>query len=288
MKRTKFKTPDLIITSDWHIRETPPSCRVDDFWDTQWNKIRFIKSLQEKYNCPIYHAGDLFDYWKPSPFLLAKTIKELPDQFYTIYGNHDLPQHNLDLTNKTGIHVLENAGKLKILDGTHWGLTPSKLLDFKNRKLYIWHTTTYKGRPPWPQCTDPNAKTILKTYPEADLIITGHIHQPFTEENNGSILINPGSITRQESDQKNVPVSVFLYYADTNSFEQIKIPTDINAVTESVIRKNIKERDARIEAFISKISNDWDVSLDFEENLERFFKENNTKDDIKKIIYEMI
>jgi N-acetylmuramoyl-L-alanine amidase len=44
------------------------------------------KKLQEKHQCPVFHAGDLFDYWKPSPWLISKAIEHLPDKFYTIYN----------------------------------------------------------------------------------------------------------------------------------------------------------------------------------------------------------
>ena len=90
------KNPNLIITSDWHLRETNPICRLDDFVEeTQWKKVNFISDLQKKYGCPVVHAGDLFDKWKPSPELLTKTMQHIPNDFHTIYGQHDLPNHNL-------------------------------------------------------------------------------------------------------------------------------------------------------------------------------------------------
>ena len=60
-----MKTPDAIITSDWHLRETTPRCRTDNFWETQWEKIKFIKRIQKEieydsgYPIPILHAGDI-------------------------------------------------------------------------------------------------------------------------------------------------------------------------------------------------------------------------------------
>ncbi|KKL99820.1 hypothetical protein LCGC14_1810530, partial [marine sediment metagenome] len=85
--------PDLILTSDWHLREDTPICRTDDFWSAQWNKVDQVMALQSKYDCPILHAGDLFHHWKPSPYLLSETIDHLQgSRFYTVYGQHDLPQ----------------------------------------------------------------------------------------------------------------------------------------------------------------------------------------------------
>ena len=121
MKRTKLnKIPTAILTSDWHLREDTPICRTDDYWNAQWKKVNFISKLQEKYDCPVIHAGDLFDKWKPSPWLLSTTISILPKKFYTIFGQHDLPQHSLDLEHKSGINTLRQAKSLTVIDGYHW------------------------------------------------------------------------------------------------------------------------------------------------------------------------
>ena len=89
--------PDLILTSDWHLREDQTICRTDDFWQAQWNKVKQVAAIQEKYDCPVVHAGDLYHYWKPSPNLLRETITRLPKSFFSIFGNHDLPQNNPSL-----------------------------------------------------------------------------------------------------------------------------------------------------------------------------------------------
>jgi len=121
--KTRKKEPDAILTADWHLREDTPTCRTDDFWEAQWNKVDQICQLQVKYNdCPILHAGDLFDHWKPSPFLLSTALLYLPEigrEFWTIYGNHDLPNHSIELAKKTGMMTLVNALAIEILPGCH-------------------------------------------------------------------------------------------------------------------------------------------------------------------------
>jgi len=115
MERTKHIRPDRILTSDLHLREDAPICRTDDFWKAQWIKVNFIKKLQEKYQCPVLCAGDVFHHWKPSPYLISEAIKYLPNDFKAIYGQHDLPQHNIQLHHKSGLDTLKTASKLEIL-----------------------------------------------------------------------------------------------------------------------------------------------------------------------------
>jgi DNA repair exonuclease SbcCD nuclease subunit len=291
MERKKInKTPSAILTSDWHLREDIPVCRTDDFWVSQWGKVDFISDLQMKYDCPVIHAGDLFDRWKPSPELLTRSILHLPKKFITIYGQHDLPQHSLELAYKCGIDTLVASGSISFLNkGVSWGELPEnkEIWHLKDRSILVWHKMNYQGEPPWPGCTDPKAGKLLRKYPQYSLILTGDNHKPFVEEYEGRLLVNPGSLMRQDADQVDFRPRVYLWYADTNTVEPVYIPIEDGAVSrDHLIRK--QERDDRLEAFVSKLNNDWEGTVSFEENLERLMKENEIGDKIKEIVYKAV
>lgn len=290
MQRTKNKRrPDIIWTGDWHLREDTPTAFVGDFQPEQWKAVGVIYDLQEEYDCEVINVGDLFNNWKPSPWLLSMTIQRLPKKFHTIYGNHDLPQHNLELADKCGINVLKAAGKLNVLSGVHWGQVPdgTGLLAAHERIICPWHVMTYQVKKPWPGITDPKASALLRKYPMYDLIVTGHNHQSFVEEHEGRLLVNPGGITRQTADQIDFKPRVYLWYADTNTVEPYFLPFTEGAISREHIEE-IEERDARIDAFISKLNSDWDISLSFEDNIEVFCQANSIKEPIKEIIYKAL
>lgn len=285
MQRTKIqRIPSAILTADWHLREDTPTAFTGNFQLEQWGVVTFIANLQQQYNCIVYHAGDLFNNWKPSPWLITMAMRHLPDNFYTIYGNHDLPQHNLELADKCGINVLQEAGKLTVLNGIHWGQTPP---ENSSAKMMMWHVMTYQGKKPWPGCTDPMAASLLRKYPQHDLILTGHNHKTFVEEHEGRVLVNPGGITRQASDQIDFKPCVFLWYAETNTIERVDLPYTEGAISREHIDV-IEQRDARIDAFISKLNSEWDISLSFEDNIEAFCQANNVREPIKEIIYKAL
>jgi DNA repair exonuclease SbcCD nuclease subunit len=284
-----MKQPNLILTSDWHLRETIPICRTDDFWSTQWKKVDFISDLQKKYNCPVLHGGDLYDYWKPSPFLLSETIYHLPKQFFTCYGQHDLPQHNLELDYKSGIYLLLTANKLSTnnrreLQICHWGQDPNQdSLKDANKKILVWHKMNYKGKEPWPGCTDPTSLQLLKKYPEYDLILTGDNHKSFVQEYEGRLLINPGSLMRMDADQIDHKPRVYLYYADTNTVEVVFLPIEKNVISREHLDV-VEERNERLTAYVSRLDSKWEVTMSYEKNLEIFEKENNVEQPIVNII----
>ncbi len=275
-----------ILTSDWHIRDTKPECRIDDFESAQWDKIRFISKLQKVYKCPVIHAGDLFHHWKPSPYLLAKTIEYLPDQFFTVYGQHDLPQHNMELKEKSGIYVLEKAGKLTVLRGTHWGQKPV-VLHTSEVPIIVWHKMVWKGQEPYPGAPgDGEAyKVLRKLHKKARLILTGDNHQTFTATHGDCVLVNPGNITRQTADQIKFRPSVFLWYGDTNALEQVYLPISSDVVSREHIERK-QARNGRIDAFIQRLNGDLD-DVDFESNMNQYMEKNrgNIRSSVISIIY---
>jgi len=239
----------------------------------------------------VIHAGDLFNHWKPSPALLTKTMQCIPKQFITIYGNHDLPQHNLELAYKCGINVLKEAGKVEVLDGCHWMQTPtnkdSLLFPETDRKILVWHVMTYEGNPPWPGCTDTPANKLLKRYSNYDFLLTGHNHKCFLQKDKKRMLLNPGSLTRQTIDQVEHRPSVFLYYAKTNTVERVYLPVEENVMSREHI--SMKERrDARIEAFVERLNTEWQKGISFEKNLERFLSSNDVSNPVISIIKRAI
>jgi len=305
MKRTKKKTkmgncskPDAILTSDWHLRETTPICRTDDFWKMQWQKVDWIAELQRKYYCPVFHAGDLFHHWKPSPYLLSMTMEHLPDGFCTVYGQHDLPGHSLELKEKSGIYTLEKAGKLKVLDEANWGQKPDKgsyLMPYTDRLILVWHNFTYVGKDPWPGVTSPKAHILLRKYKQFDLIVTGDNHQSFTVNGHqGNLLVNPGNLTRQTADQIDFQPKLYLWYAETNTVEAVDVPIQKDVITREHIDR-VDAMDKKIEAFISRFKEEWEknwegqlagVPITFEEKLDQFFESNRVRKQVKNIIYK--
>jgi DNA repair exonuclease SbcCD nuclease subunit len=297
VETVRIKKVDLILCSDFHLREDKPVCRTDDFVNvTQWKKLDFISDLQKKYNCPVLHGGDLFHYWKPSPELITATIEHLPKQFYTIYGQHDLPQHNIEAQRKCGIFTLATGKHLTLLPGCHWGQTPdysdnvegsfSYIVKNPYCRILVWHKFNYVDKEPWPDCADPKASKLLKKYPNFPIILTGDNHQPFVQEYEGRILVNPGSLSRQRASETHLP-RVYLYDASTNTVEPVYIPIEEGVITREHLEKE-EQRNERIDTFVSQLSEKWKVSLSFEDNLQRFEKKNQVRQSVMSIVYQSL
>jgi hypothetical protein len=134
-------------------------------------------------------------------------------------------------------------------------------------------------------CTDYSAMTLLKKYPQFDLILTGDNHKTFTATLNNRVLVNPGSLMRMDADQVNHKPSVFLWWGKDNSIEQVCIPIQPNVISREHLER-VKKRDDRISAFVSRLNTKWVAKKSFEDNMENFKKENNIRKSVMDIVYE--
>ena len=289
---------DAILTADWHLRDSQPVARTDDYFQAMLGKIKWVSDLQKEYDCPVLHAGDLFHTWKSSPFLLASIMNILPDQFYTIAGNHDLPNHNIDLLEKSGLAVLDEAGKINLLNN-YWSN------DFRNLKVYgasygseipkilnadilMCHEMVYQSAEFWQKNNGSQALAFLKKHEGYQLIITGHNHKPFTATHKGRLLVNPGSLMRMTADQQDYKPRVYLWNKESNTIKIKYIPIDSEAVQIKYLEK-IKERDARMEEYVDCLTETTAVSsLNYEKNLEEYINVNDVESPVKSLINECL
>jgi DNA repair exonuclease SbcCD nuclease subunit len=286
-----MKEVDLILSADWHVRESIPTCRTDDFPATLWRKIKYVADLAEKHGCFVMLAGDVFHHWKPSPNLLRMCMEHFPFGVHAVYGQHDLPQHNWNLREKSGLAALEASRTVEILPTCSWGqefeIDGQFIYSFEigARKILVWHKMVWQGKRLWPGQEDPSAIALLKKYPEYDLILTGDNHKPFVEKHEGRLLVNPGSLTRQSAEQIDRTPRVYCYNAESNTVWPEYLPIENDAVSRLHLEERV-ERENRIEAFISKLEGEWDAGLSFEANLRRFLEANKVLDSTKAIIYK--
>jgi len=282
--------PSAIFCGDIHLRDKKPIARTDDYFSAMWEKFMFIDALGIKYDCPILCSGDFYDKWKASPELLSSTIEAINANWYSIYGDHDLASHSLKLKHKSGLTTLAKAGKITIIKGGHDTAKSkdtlskkAKPIEIEGKKILLWHILTWHKELPYPGCEVSNAKQLLKKYPQYDVILTGDNHLPFVVKHKGRLLVNPGSMMRNKADQINYKPAVWLYYAESNEVEPVYLPIEKGVISREHIEVE-KERNERIDAFVSKLKTDFKLTMNFKQNLIRFFNKNKTKKKVKKII----
>lgn len=299
-----FKKASSILTADWHLRDTQPKCRTDEYYEAQWKKIKFIRGLQIQHKCPVLLAGDVFDVPKPSPMLLAAALHFLPDNVICIPGQHDLPGHSLENLNQSGLFVLKEGSNTIILNGIEndryknffvsgfpWGSDLSGMREDERTGFHpsvaMVHTLvqgpkeTNQNIPYGEDCFG-----IFKTLPGYDLIVSGDNHKSFfvRDKSSGNLLVNPGSLMRMSADQEDYKPCVYLWYAEDNTVEAVYLPIEKNVISREHIEKQTKE-DERMEAYKAKLKAGVKIGISFEKNMKQYLLKNKTGLDIEKEIY---
>ncbi len=309
MKRNKpTSKPDAIITADMHLTTRVPVSRTDDYLQAQLKKLQFVKQLQEQYSCIVLDGGDLFDHWKAPPWLSALAYEHLPSMV-TIPGNHDLPEHSLEKYDKSALHLLEetrhdidvlhepNTPEAKF-DQFHIYGYPNGLFELRaqyqerkgqhgRRNVLLMHEFVWSGlQPPFPNAPGYMAQSVLRRlFRHFDLIICGDNHTAFTESYEKTILVNPGSMMRMTADTMDYKPRCYLYYAKTNTVRPVYYPIQ-EGVHSTEHLDIVKDRDARIAAYIQHMDTQWEHGLSFKHNLEEFFQTNKTPKLVKELIWE--
>jgi DNA repair exonuclease SbcCD nuclease subunit len=288
--------PSALLAADYHLRDSQPLCRGDDFISAMIDTSDFIDNICEKYDIPLLIAGDVFHHWKPSPALLRLAIEHMP-RFVAIPGQHDLPEHNLRLHPKSGLAVLEAAGIATVLkdprgqvflpekiwpEQTDWlvtgypyGSEPQSLRRrYPNRrKICMIHQLVSGNKLPFPGAETTGGRALLKNLPGYDLILSGDNHQQFTLEHRTRWVVNPGSVFRTVADQVEHQPAVYLWSAMDNQLEKILLPTESDIILRDHLDQQ-EEKDKRIDDYIECMENDYEVELDFEHNIREHIRLN--------------
>lgn len=318
MRRTRRSSTaaSAILTADLHLTEHTPVCRTDDYLAAQERKLAFLRKLREQNNnCPILVAGDIFEKWKNSPWFIYWAYKNLPNGIVTIPGNHELRFHSFKEYPQSTLYLLENLQvqnwSLTVLKNEKWSGfckestnkivaygTPfgvdvklpwqeEKLSEDSCRRVLILHDFVWDSeqKPPWATGVYSPKEILDKFGKYADLILTGHNHESFTAEKNGTILVNPGSMVRNAADQADFLPRCFLYYANKNKAVPVNYPIEEGVVSQEHLHWK-KQHEKRTSAYISQINMKWKKGLSYRDNLKTFFAANQTPTKVREILWQ--
>jgi len=301
------KTNDKVIAifcSDIHLSLTPPVWRSaePDWLEAQKRPLLELQQLKDKYNCPIFCAGDVFDKWNSPAELINFALEYLPDM-YAIPGQHDLPLHNLNDIKKSAFWTLIKAGKIihnksetdKIIVGPpirieafSYGIKiePIKKEESDKRILiclahqYVWiKGYSYPNVPK--ENVLYNLQKQLKGY---EIAVFGDNHKHFYTSMENTQVWNCGALIRRKSDEKDYRPCVGLLTAGGHiKIHYLDISQDKHLTNYDNI--NSKE-DIDIDGFIKNLENLGDTALNFVDAVKRYFEDKKTNKEIMNIIFK--
>lgn len=304
---------DFMLCADLHFRDTIPVCRKDrdDFVQRVLGKWSYILSGATVHQVSVLVAGDFFDHWKPSwilaPLLtLLLRFRNRGTIVYGVAGQHDLPNHNQALYKRSALRILECAGAVTILNepiekgrfilyGAGWAqaipklIRPSrKITDNPTHHVLVTHRMVWKNKPYPTAPSNGNVSLLLKETKGYSLVVTGDNHKPFTKGR----VVNCGSMVRSSVAQYAFRPRAYLCRLVHNGDPVLKRVYLPIAPAEQVIDRVKKENQTiateEMEDFIRSLQGDWDVGLNFRDNLKKFLEENDTSSAVKELIWKAL
>ena len=117
--------------------------------------------------------------------------KEIPEKVFEAFSEVDLIMHAGDLTSPKVIDDLEQIAPVMAIQGNMdrargIDLPAAKVIEAEGLKIGIVHGEVYPR-------ADTQQLVYLAKELDADILISGHSHQPKIEQTDGVLLLNPGS-----------------------------------------------------------------------------------------------
>lgn len=291
-----------IAMADSHFSLKPPVFRSkeEDWLKTQGSYIEQAKMLCSKYNCPLLHSGDITDRWNNTPELFNWFYPQFRfNTVLTIAGQHDMPQHSMDLMGKSFYLSLKYAGSIQPilydrpmtfkqghkLYGFDWGSKIKKApKNEKGLNIALVHKYVWIEGKSYPQAPKENKlskkDSVLESY---DVVIFGDNHKGFKTKIGNTTIFNCGTFMVRKSDEINYKPMVGLITADGNVIPHY---LDTSKDVYLGIRKQSEQPIVDLSDFIDELEKLGNDTLDFESAIQRYFKSNKTEREVKHIILE--
>lgn len=259
--------PVFICCADLHVRSNAPENRTDDYFQTVSLKFNQIIDIANKYDASLLCAGDVFDHVKVGHRvvnMMIISLRRLKKTFFLVPGQHDLPNHKINLLSRSPLMTLLLQPNVIMLNdspetvngwdvyGCPWGGTIPKIKGDKSKSILVIHHSITPEEPPFFLKNADSAKDFMDSV-DFKIIVSGDYHVPFIRKSNEALVINCGPMVRQKLNESDLQPVVFKIDTSTNKFQ--KIPLRIKPANEVFTSPKIIEIDGKFKDELSDLIN---------------------------------
>lgn len=296
-----------ILCSDIHLSHKPPTARAaeDNWFEAMGRPLIQLRDLSAKFNVPIICAGDIFHKWNSPPELINFALDALPEMI-SIFGQHDLPNHNYEEMERSAYRTLEKADKIEdlcggillnhcpdiALYGFSWGLELQSIKPIKDfLQIAVVHSYCWTTG-----CNYPNAPIeqqysyYAKKLRGFDLAVFGDNHKQFSAALRGNInmnIYNCGCLIRRRFDEREYEPSVGLLYSDGH-VERHKLDCSEDKWSDYTDAKANAEQMIDVSEFVTELNSLKNDSLDFVDEVKRFCERNKVSKEVMAEILQAV
>ena len=290
----KIKLPKkFIVTADWHLRSTVPSCL--DMSETEWiyvqqSALNAIENIAIENKLDVFVVGDLFHSYKTTSFGIIQMVQNLAVHLYSyglslyvLFGNHDLKFHSSENVDISAVGILLKSVNIYPISRFDNVSAPNFDEDDVECEYMFKHTLCLPKKDfAFSNVEYVYPEKLLSDFKKCNFFFTGDYHRNFVHRSlDDRYVINSGCLTKQASDFEDYETGV--YIVDLESCEIKWCP--VNIEQKFVKNGSISKVDKSIEDFVSGIKKE-SVTLDFIGTLRNEL--DGQKKDVKEKVEEWI
>ena len=277
----------ILYGSDFHLRASTPSCRLDkDFYSVQLKKLQQIVAWLDEYKIDYcINGGDFYDSHEPTLRLINDSmsiLKQSKIPWFVNVGNHDHAFVSMTTLNRCGLGVLAQADLVKTFEKVAT-VEFEVFEDTKAMVRFIPYTLDPIGTEYWFEEKKPDYKYIIVSHSmivthfvpylhtlyqdvktNADLLLCGHWHKNFDLVGpTGTRFVNPGPLSRQTvNEAKHTPCVAYIEIGKDIDVKFWAIPCQPASEVIDETRTVIPEREGLAEQFLATLKSSALESLD--------------------------
>jgi hypothetical protein len=293
-----------LFCADMHWSLNPPVWRTAEpnWLEAQLRPLEELKKLQDKHNCPIFCAGDLFDKWN-SPAELINWAMEYSPYMHAIPGQHDLPEHNINEIGRSAYWTLVKASVIHdikpndpdigafvddrelIVNAFPYGkriqpIKNGKLPHFNVAMIHEYNWIKGHGYPnALLSCWVSAHRACIRGY---NLIVSGDNHSPFYTQVQNTLWWNCGAFIRRKSDEKDYKPRIGML-TESGKMVPHYLDTSQDKYVETADVKDGKSG-FQIDELMAQLGNLGEACFDFRAAVEQYMRANDTDARTKTIL----
>jgi DNA repair exonuclease SbcCD nuclease subunit len=294
---------DFIAAADLHLTNERPEKRKGNYVEQIFDKFEQILKITKsstKTNLLLV-AGDFFD--SPTvPYNITREVIKLLKKYNTdilgIPGQHDIRYHQSGLKD-TPLGVLVESGFISVENKTNLDITLAGWNEEpkEDSEIIVIHKMITEKFGLFPGHDYTNAKTILKQYPLAKLIISGDNHRPHLVKYKNRFQLNCGSMVRKTKDQIDYIPSVWgIKIFPEIEIHQLKLNIesqenvfDFDKIEKEEIQNEIKkEAEELINKFTQELEKEESTKISFPKILKKVIDETKPKKEVIQKVSEIM
>lgn len=299
----------MMFIADLHFSEKPPLIRTneEDWIRVQKNCMGQVQALKELYNVPVVIAGDIFDKWNSSAYLINHVMSWLRDiKPITICGNHDTPEHSYRQLDRSAYWTLVEAGIVEHLtpgmvksvnevrlfplnfgwerEGLDKFLPGNGLIiDVAVIHSYIWTKTTGHER----ASVEDRYSIWAEPLRVFDVAVFGDNHIPFHLKPEGQCQVwNAGCLIRRNATEIKLRPRVGLLHSD-GSMEPFYLDISQDKFLEAVAEETsdtLTDLDEYIRQFAEHLAKADVANVEFDYAVKTWMQDHPMSDEVRCII----